>query len=253
MLRKYRILTLALVCPLVLSCNVYKSFAAPSSVVEYIEEAQRCLADGNYDCAITNYNLLPTGTQKTEKLCIVNIARAGLGISTLIDIVTNGASSTEMLGNLAEQLLPYSTVKEAAAEAAITNCILLGTDDTATLLKTLAYTVDCSVRISKTDTLVATVDAGNATCNSTTPGNASGTITAADITKNGSGTLSGAQPGMCQKDVNACVTDINNASALNGGLSTAGFSGIVSNLTSIAGLSGLVDVLARAQIASYMP
>lgn len=249
-----RFLVLALACPLLLSCNVYKSFASPSTTVEYIEEAQRCLADGDYDCAIVNYGKVTDANTKNEKLCIVNIARAGLNMSALIDVITNSGSGARVLRSLAEKILPYTQTKEDAAAASITACALMASSDTATLLKSLSYLVDCGVRVAKTDTLITSVDNGGATCNSTEAGNASGTITAEDIGGDptvgaGAGDLSVTYPGMCTYDAHQCKTDMSNAQALNGGLSTGGFDSIASNITALSSLYGAgSDSLARAAL-----
>jgi hypothetical protein len=245
-----RFLVLALACPLLLSCNVYKNFASPGNSVEYIEEAQRCLADGNYDCAIANYSKVTDANTKNEKLCIVNIARAGLGMSALIDVITNSGSGSRVLRNLAEKVMPYSTTKEEAAAASITACALMASSDTATLLKSLSYLVDCGVRVAKTDTLITSVDNGGTTCNSTASGDASGTITATDIGGDpATGVLSVTHPGMCTYDAQQCKSDLLNAQALNGGLSTSGFDSIASNITALSSLYGAAtDSLARLAI-----
>ncbi len=217
---KSRILILSLLSlPLYLSCNIYTPLSSPSTDEEYLEEARACLHSGDYACAIENYEKLSDGPVKNEKLCIVNIARAGLGLSTLVQTITNNESQDAFLGQLANRLLPtYSEDQLAAAESSITNCALMGTDDTGTLLKTLSYMVDCGNRLAKTDTLVAISDGGTTTCNSTTAGNGDGEVTSVDIGGNAlTGALSGGEPGMCAADVQKCLDDLQAANGLGFG------------------------------------
>lgn len=251
---KNRFLLLALVSfPFLTSCNIYRGFASPGSTEEYIEEAQKCLADQDYACAVSNYEMLPAGAQKNEKLCVVNIARAGLGLTALIDIITSSSTGARILGDLATQLLPYTAVKEAAAAAAIPYCLAMTASDTATMLKSLAYMVDCSIRIAKTDTLVSATNGGIVTCDSTIAGNGSGTITSADIGGDGAGSITTGTPGMCQADVHACSSDITNASALTGALASGGLSAIANNITLISGFSNAVDDVVRLNLKTSIP
>lgn len=251
--RNYRILALVLVSvPLLGSCNVYRGFASPASDAEYIEEAQKCLVDRDYDCAITNYGRVSNATVKAEKLCIVNLAKAGLGISSLISIATNSGTGNDLLKDFAQALLPYTTTKEAAAEEAISKCTAMAASDTAQMLQALSYLVDCSVRIAKTDTLVATVNNGGATCNSTATGNSDGQITADDICVDGTGGITPTNPGMCEKDVLACATDVDNANNLSGGLGTAGLGGLASNIGTLATLVGQSGDAGRAIVRGFL-
>lgn len=216
---KPRILILSLLSlPLYLSCNIYTPLSSPGTDEEYLEEARACLHDADYACAIENYSKLSEGPVKNEKLCIVNIARAGLGLSALVETLTNNESQDAFLGQLANRLLPFTDEKLAAAEASITNCALLASDDSGNLLKTLSYMVDCGNRLSRTDTLVAVTDGGTTTCNSATAGNNDGQITTVDVGGNAlTGALSAGEPGMCSADVQACLNDLQAADALGFG------------------------------------
>lgn len=216
---KPRILILSLLSlPLYLSCNIYTPLSSPGTDEEYLEEARACLHSGDYACAVENYGKLSDGPVKNEKLCIVNIARAGLGLSTLVETLTNEESQEAFLGQMANRLLPFTEEKQTAAEAAVTNCALLSSDDTGNLLKTLSYMVDCGNRLAKTDTLVAISDGGTTTCNSTTAGNGDGEITSVDIGGNAlTGALSAGEPGMCAADVQTCLNDLQAANGLGFG------------------------------------
>ncbi len=243
---------------LLCSCNMYSGFAAPGSDSEYIEEAQKCLADRDFGCAIVNYNKLSSTNEKNKRLCLVNMARAGLGVSELVQIISNSGTGATIVGEIAQELLPYSEEKETAGAAAVTACEAYSTavsGDTATLLASLSYLVDCSVRVAKTDTLVATSDGGTTSCNSTTAGNSNGLITQSDIGgHSATGALSVGNPGMCQADVHACLQDLNDAAALTGALSAGGLGDIANNILSLSSVYGAgADDLGRKALGQSMP
>jgi len=227
--------TLALL-PLVASCNLYRSFSSAVSSEDLIEEARACLHAGDYDCAIANYELLPAGAERTEKLCVVNVAKAGLGLNVMIDTITNNATDSNfvMLGQLANQLLPYTAAKEAAAVEAKTHCDAMGgVTRTAKLMKILSRLVDCAVRMGKTDTLVSDTNEP-ASCNSTISKTGDGAITAADIGGDAGGDIT-VTDGMCDYDANMCLEDLEDAS--NESLASQGLTTLEDNLDLIpAGL-----------------
>lgn len=209
----HRVVRLGLVAlgvlPFAVSCNLYKPFSSGSSVSDILEEAQACLHAADYDCAITQYSRLPDGNQKSEKLCVVNMAKAGFGLTVMMETVTNSNSSTALVGSLANDLLPFSATKLAAAEAAKENCAdMTSTDDTAKLYKVLSLLVDCAIRIARTDTQQAT-SANPTECNITEEHTGDGVIDASDIGGNaGTGALSGGEPGMCDVDALICVENL---------------------------------------------
>ncbi|MBY0372229.1 hypothetical protein K2X33_16225, partial [bacterium] len=207
------------VLPLVLSCNLYQPLSsAGDSVDEILEEARSYLHAGDYAGAITQYERLPTGELRTEKLCVVNLARGGLDLSVMMETLTNNTSdaSFTMLGQLANDLVPFTDEKLTAAETARTQCAAFTvTTRTTKLLKILSLFVDCGMRMARTDKWVSDTGGVTASCNSTTPGNNSGAITDADIGGNGGGTLSAGFPGMCDYDALQCASDLDTAANTN--------------------------------------
>lgn len=220
------------------ACNIYTPFASPSTDDEYVEEARKCLRNSDYDCAITNYNLISDTTLKNQQLCLVNISKAGLNLSALINVLSSGTVGTGTMILIANQLLikGYTDVRLAAAATSITHCAALGTDDTSILLKVLSRVADCGIRVAKSNYLVATDDTVSTTCASDTAGSRTGVIATTDIGGDGAGEVSGANPGMCYSDVQICVDDMSAATTL---LSGPSFSTIKDNILALpAALTG---------------
>jgi hypothetical protein len=234
------------------SCNIYTPFASPGSDTEYLEEARKCLASSDYDCAITQYNRLSDTTVKNQKLCLVNISKAGMNLTSLVNVLTSSSSGSSLLKLVANQILlrGYTSTRLDAAAAAVTACSALGTDQTSTLLKMISYVTDCGVRMAKSDTLIATSEGGSASCNSATTGNRSGAMDDSDIGGDAGGALSVGNPGMCEADAQACITDINAAAAVSGSLgSSSGLSALSSNISAASTLIGTGSGTAFAQAA----
>lgn len=232
-------------------CNIYQPFKSSKTANDYIEEAQKCLHDGDYDCAITNYNQLPAGVDKQEKLCTVYISKAGMSLSDLVSVVNQ--NSVRMMGALAQSIVPWTEAKGTAIAAGITACgdSALVATETGKLLKALALYTDCAVRMAKTDEFVATSNSDTA-CD--TAGNRNGLVREGDIADNSDGTISAT--GMCAADVTACRTDLRTISVeslLSGigvdSLATA-YQAIPSELTGSS--SGTTDGLRAALFSTAL-
>ncbi len=226
---------------LLTGCNAYAPFASPGSDTEYVEEARKCLLTSNYDCAITNYNRIADSALRNQKLCLVNISKAGMNLNSLVTVATSGSSGASLLKLTANQILlrGYTQTRLEAGAAAVTQCALLGTDQTSTLLKLLSRITDCGVRLAKSDSLVATAEGGSTTCDSATPGNNNRVMDDADIGGDVGGVVDAVNPGMCQADVQACVDDMTAAGALGGSLaSSTGLSALAANANAAAALLG---------------
>lgn len=239
-----------LLVPLLFSCNIYRPFQGGSDVNDYLEEARLCLHNGDFACADTNYNKLPDGELKTQKLCMLSLARAGLGLKNLINTFNKG--DKKMVGQLANTLIPWSEAKAQFAADAVKHCVDYATmtgGDIGVLLKTAAYIVDCSMRIAKVDQFVATSDT-DSTC--TTAGNNDGTVTASEIADGANGAISAR--GMCGSDVIACQTDIVGLDSAS--LASAGLDELKSAYDQIPAAlrtSGAATALTRSAIKDIVP
>lgn len=192
--------------PILSSCNIYKPFAGTGSTEDILDAALSCLHAEDYVCAIEKYNKLPDSDLKNERLCTVTLAKAGVTLNVLLNVVTQ--PDRDMLGALANSFLPWSTTRQTDIDSAKAVCATYYGNfttvnaSTKTLLKTLSLLSHCAVRMARTDTLVGD-DRTNDPC--TIPGNSSGRITAADI---GSGGLSTVNTGMCSVHVEDCNDDL---------------------------------------------
>ncbi len=91
------------------ACNIYKPLSKAQSTEDIIEDAQKCLHDNDYACAIENYLKLPSGELRAQKLCTVSLARGGFTLTALINVIQT--RSNKMLGLLANTLAPFSDAK----------------------------------------------------------------------------------------------------------------------------------------------
>jgi hypothetical protein len=232
--RFFLVVVLGLSLPLFSGCNLYSSFAGPNNDEEYVQEAQKCLREGNYTCAIDNYSKIVSTELKNEKLCLVQLTRGGLGIAELVNTIASSSGAT-MMGRLATALMPWTEDKQTGMEAAVVECNKLSTIanvEKQALLRTIAYLSECAVKMAKADQFVATSEATDA-CNATTAGNQDGELTAGDIAaSNASVDLSGVNTGMCKVDVTTCATNLDQANDLSAFLG-ADLSGVSGNLTNI--------------------
>ena len=232
--------------PLLLSCNAYSPLNSTSSIEDRLEEAQKCLRDSDYGCAITHYNALPDGKLKSEKLCMVHLAKGGVTLTTLINTVNK--NNSKVLGNFAQTLMPWSSTKSADLDTAKTQCTNFAADGTSgnqgILLRTLSLMAHCSIRMAKTDQFLGNAET-DTTC--TTAGNASGTVTTGDIGPV-NGIIGSGTNGMCAADVTSCVGDISALSA--SALTTAGLTDLKGALDSIpAALKDATSATAAIRIA----
>ncbi len=248
MLQKKRFLVFAFSALVVGACNIYSPLSSPSTDEEFVEEGRKCLLTSNYDCAIAQYNRISDATLKNQQLCLANISKAGLNLTALINVLSSSSAGTGTMILVANELLKkgFTETRLAAAAASISPCGALGSDDTSTLLKVLSRVADCGIRIAKANYLVATDDSVSTTCSSATAGARTGVVSTSDIGGDGTGAVSGANPGMCYADVQVCIDDMSAASTLLGGGS---FSAIRDNILSlpadlIAGGTGLAAVRA---------
>lgn len=200
---------------ILVSCNLYSPLTSTGSDEARIEEALKCLHDGDYQCAIENYSALSDPKEKARRLCQTNLARAGLTLSLLIQTLGDSQSTSDpaLLGVIANKLIPWDATKQTAAEEAKKNCTQYKTEAVAgtteeqefgDVLNTLGAFIDCTTRMAKVDQLVS----ADNTDDCTTPGNKDGKVTANEITADTvAGSISAGQPGMCKADVEACLAD----------------------------------------------
>ncbi len=188
------------------SCNIWEPFDGEPDI---LEAAFQCLHAQNYACAIEKYNLLPDGTLKSQKLCTTYLTKAGISTSILINTMQE---STFMMGKLANQLVPWSSTKQADIGQAVTHCTayrtaVVGTtyEDNGKLLTSLAAITDCSLRMAKSDLFQSTTGAD---CDTAAAGATSnnGVIERGDISETSDGNL----PGMCDADADACRDNLQN-------------------------------------------
>ncbi len=202
-----RLFTWLVPLSLLVSCNLYAPLTGDSSEEDHLEEARHCLHDGDYDCAIKEYGKLADGSLKQQKLCTVHLSKMGFTLSTLINTVSE--QSNKVLGNLANKLGTWTSTKYDSAVLAKEQCGLYAAQsdsgDLGVLLKTISLMSHCANLISKVDQITGVDDDSDAEC--TTAGAKDGTVTKADI-GDSSGAVSSGTPGMCAKDVQACLQDI---------------------------------------------
>lgn len=227
------------------ACNIYKPFASSTGEQAYLDKAQECLHGGDYDCAIENFLKLSDGEQKEKKLCTAYLGRAGVTLNVLLNVVTQ--NNSEMIGALANALVPYTAAKLADAESARTHCAnygaLPGTGDTGVMLLALGYMTDCGTRVAKTDQIHGANDGDPVCTTSVTP---DGEITKSDINTAGP-TM------MCSTDVTECSDDF--AAIDAGAVGGAGLSELSGALGQVPGaITGGADVTAkRVGIAAAIP
>jgi len=191
------------VAAFILSCNVYEPFDSASSDQDFVELALKCLHKGDYACAVDNYSKITNATTKSEKLCTVNIGRAGFNLTALIN--SFDAKDQKVLGTIANQLVPWTAEKGAAADAARTQCAAYSAavnTKLGTMLDTLSALLRCTTYMAKTDKFQAANAADTACVTANAASN--GKVEQADIAVNSAGDL----PGMCAADAKQCLTDI---------------------------------------------
>jgi hypothetical protein len=219
---------LLLLATIISSCNVYSPLNSKGSTQAYLEEAQKCLHNSDFACAIENYNALPDSDLKKQKLCMTYLSQGGIKLTSLINILPKNDAT--MLGALANTL-PWSATRSTALDSAKTVCATYvataASGDTGVLLNTISLLGHCAVRMAKTRSYRSIVD-GDAcdTANTTS----SSTVESTDLGA-ADGTVSAASPGMCKVDAEMCVTDI-------AGISSTALTG--SGLTNISSTFDLI-------------
>ncbi|MSP19498.1 MAG: hypothetical protein EXR74_08010 [Bdellovibrionales bacterium] len=203
----------------VISCNVYSPLNSNNSDLDKLEEAQKCLKDLNYNCAITQYQGIKDSDLKEQKLCQVYLTKGGVTLNTLINTISK--NSSKMLGDLSKTFIPWTSQKLNDLELAKTHCVSFAetskSGDQGVLLKTIAVFSDCAIRMARTEIFRATTEAqGCAIASSTT----NGTLEVGDIGQS-NGVIDSDNPGMCQSDVLACQADL--GSLIEADLNNGGF------------------------------
>lgn len=228
------------------SCNIYSPFDGGSSDRDFVELAQKCEHEGDYQCAIDKYNQMGDADEKKKKLCIVYLAKAGFTINALISTVQTNSST--MLWSLATNLMPWNDTKSSDTDFAVTNCDayagVSGSGQTGFLLQTLSHLVRCATLLAKTDVVIGAN--GSATC--ATAGNGNGVLTDSDVQSGGFG--------MCDADAIQCKNDfasINTAAAgLNSDLQE--IKNAVTTVDTAANLSSAANAAAaRTALQTIIP
>jgi len=201
------------------SCNVFAPLDAESSDQDFLEAAQKCLHDGDYACAISYYQRLSEGDRKNQNLCTTYLAKAGMDLPALLDVVTQQSST--MMGRLAAEFLPWNPTRTADAEAGKNACLAYAASGSSgnagVLLRTLGLLVDCATRIAKTDVTRGSSDSDT---DCATAGDNSGTVVKSDIEGTGGEVMCSADVAICRDNIssldagelgNAELTDIQGA------------------------------------------
>ncbi len=211
------LITSSIIICIVTACNIYAPFNSNNSDLDKLEEAQKCLKDSDYSCAIEQYNGIKDTNLKNEKLCLVYLTKGGLTLNILIN--TLNQNSATMLSSLARALVPWSVLKGSDFDSAQTHCESLGSDSSSQgiFLKAVGAFSHCAIRMAKADIIRSTSDSD---CNIT--GNSDGNLTSTDIIQNGTGAIGDGNAGMCKVDVDTCRNDL--SSLVVSELSNAGYS-----------------------------
>lgn len=187
-----------LLLPLFSSCNIYSPLTRATTVEDYLEEAIKCLNDGDFGCAVEQYKEIPDAEERGRRVCIGYLAKAGLTLKGFLNTVNQPNSL--YLGTLAQVFVPWSKSKETDSDDAKRECATYAATATNTgmgsLLKFIGNSVHCALRMAKSDITVAGNN-GEDSCNQS--GNNDQRITKSDILN--------APTGMCREDVTTCLTD----------------------------------------------
>jgi hypothetical protein len=235
-----RLFLSTVVVSLFVGCNIYAPFTTTDNDNDYIEAAQKCLKTDDIGCAINNYQLLSDPQLKNEKLCVSYLSRSGFTSKILVDVVEQ--NSGQVLGNLSDALIPWTSDKTSDAVTAAGYCNAV-TGSVGTLLQVVALFVDCALRIAKTD-LIWGSSPSDTVC--TTPNPApDGKVTSSDIGSSGAG--------MCSTDITLCAEHIVQIAALD--LNAAGLGNIataVSQLPAALKDPSVTTIAGRAAIQSTL-
>lgn len=244
--------TLVAVSALLLAgCNLYAPLDATSTDADRVEIAQKCLSDGDYDCAVAEYKKLNDAALKREKLCLVYIGQAGFGLSQLIKISNSSGNKQKVLGLVANAMLPYTGVKKTAADNAITACqdfrdnTTAGTPErkTAVLANTLGKFAHCGILLARTTVELGVDDDVNGTC---TTASTYKTVSTTSVSAAGNGSVSAGNPGMCAADAVACGKDLKAVGDDSTELSAAGLGNVSNTFNSLP--AGAYDISGAATV-----
>ncbi|MCX6103426.1 MAG: hypothetical protein NT000_09235 [Proteobacteria bacterium] len=229
----------------VLSCNVYSPLNSNNSDLDKLEEAQRCLKDLNYNCAIAQYEGIKDSDLKEQKLCQVYLTKGGVTLAVLIN--TLNKNSSKVLGNLAKNFLPWTSQKLTDLELAKTHCMNFAetskSADLGVLLKTIAVFSDCAIRMARAEKFKATTEDQGCTIASDTT---NGKLEAGDIGQSG-----GVLPGMCRSDVVACGADL--ISVTEATLNSSGFSDLAAAIQLLPpGITSGTTITIRAALSTTL-
>lgn len=178
---------------------------------DYLEEAIKCLNDGDFECAVEQYKGIPDAEERGRRVCIGYLAKAGLTLKGFLNTVNQ--PNNVYLGTLAQVFVPWSQSRETDSNEAKRECATYAATTTNTgmgsLLKFIGNSIHCSIRMAKSDSVVAGSN-GEGSCNQS--GNNDQKITKSDILN--------APTGMCREDVITCLED--NAELVSQNLANAG-------------------------------
>lgn len=135
--------------PFIISCNIYAPLTSKGEPEDFIEEALKCSHDGNIGCSIENYSQLPSGNDRSQRLCSAYLAKAGLTLRSFINILKK--ANVSMLGELSQTLVPWSQEKEDAALLARDSSCNAVLSDTGVLLKGTSLIIHCAMLIAKSE------------------------------------------------------------------------------------------------------
>ena len=233
----------------VLSCNVYSPLNSNNSDLDKLEEAQRCLKDLNYNCAIAQYQGIKDSDLKEQKLCQVYLTKGGVTLTVLIN--TLNKNSAKVLGNLSKTFLPWTSQKLTDLELAKTHCVSFAetsnSGDLGVLLKTIAVFSDCAIRMARAEKFRALAVAGD--CTTASP-STNGILEAGDIGQS-TGVIDSTHPGMCDSDVQACRDDL--VSVTEGNLNSSGYSDLAAAIHLLPnGISSGVNTTIRAALSTTL-
>ena len=231
---------------LISACNLYTPFNTNTSDLDKLEEAQKCLNDEDYICAIQQYQEIKDTNLKNQKLCQAYLTKGGLKLEDLVN--TLNKNSGTVLSNLAKELMPWTTSRSADFDSAQTYCSTLTASmgSEAVFLKTVGAFTRCAYRMAKADVLRGNSETS---CNIT---GGDGLLNAQDISMDSANTALGLPTnpgniGMCKIDVDTCRSDMTLVSENE--LSSAGYTDLAGAIGKLpAGITNSSTATVRAAL-----
>lgn len=194
---------------LLASCNVYTPFNTNGSDLDKLEEAQVCLKQNDWACALEQYQKLEDNTLKQQKLCQVYLSRGGITLSVLVNVLNQ--DSNKILVNLGNKLIPWTSNKSKDLDLAKTHCgnfNSIKSSADSLFLKSASLLAHCAIRMARADRFQSIQSDDTCTMANVS---SNGFVEAGDICQSSDGSLeeSGvSKPGMCSPDVSTCSSDI---------------------------------------------